>query len=285
MVTATAAPQLPATRPAADTTNSKPPGRRQVTFGPIEPRGQSVVIYGGGGTGKTTLACNAPSPVGVIDLERSLSVLRPQLPPDCDLRAVSAIETWQDLRDALNSDGWSQVKTIVLDSATRAEELCAAWVMENIPLEGGKKASRIEDYPYGKGYGFIFDTFLSLLGDLDKHLRAGRHVVLLAHDCVTECPNPSGSNYLRYEPRLQSPASGKNSIRLRLREWADHLLYLAFDVEVQKQDRAKFGKATGGGTRTLHCSELPYFMAKSRTCDVALAVTKNDPSLWSNIIR
>lgn len=283
----TAAPTRLAPKPPAQPAPPKPqaPARRQVTFGPIPPRGQSAVLYGCGGCGKTTLACNAPGPVGVLDLERSLSVLRPQLPAKADIRVASGIETWQDLRDALNADGWDQIRTIVLDSVTRAEELCAAWVLENVPLEAGKKAVRIEDYPYGKGYGYIYDTFLALLGDLDRHLRAGRNVVLVGHDCVSPCPNPAGTDFLRYEPRLQAPASGKNSIRLRVREWCDSLLFLAFDLDVHKEDRAKVGKASGGGTRTLYPTELPHFVAKSRTCDVAMPVGKNDPTIWTRIMQ
>ena len=119
-----------------------------MAFGTIEPQGHRICIYGGGGTGKTTLACSAPGPVATFDLELSMPVLRPQLPAEADIRVVAGVETWQDLRDALHADGWGDVRTLVIDSVTKAEELAVAWVLENVPVDEKRKASRIEDYPY-----------------------------------------------------------------------------------------------------------------------------------------
>jgi len=214
-------------------------------FGTIEAQGHRACLYGGGGSGKTTLACNAPGPVAVFDLELSMPVLRPQLPPDADIRVVAGIATWKALRSALHSDGWESVKTIVIDSATEAEELALAHVLATIPVDDKRKAERIEDYPYGKGYTHMYETFLTLLGDLDQHVRAGRNVILIAHDCATNVPNPSGEDWLRYEPRLQSPPSGKNSIRLRVREWADHVLFLGFDLAMSATARCGTASSTG----------------------------------------
>ena len=238
-----------------------------------------MVLYGPGGIGKTTLAAAAPGPVAFIDLDESMSVLRPQLDDDRDIRIVSGVNGWQDLRDVLIASGWDDIKTLVIDSVTKAEELAGQHVLENVPLDNGRKAQRLEDYGWGKQFGHIYDTFLALLGDLDQHVRAGRNVILIAHDCTTEVPNPAGANWLRYEPRLQSPASGKNSIRLRAREWADHVLFCGYDVDVRD------GKGTGSGTRTIYPVELPHCMAKSRVADAAMALTKGDASVWENIIR
>ena len=137
----------------------------------------------------------------------------------------------------------------------------------------------IEAYGYGKGYGYVFDTFLPLLADLDRHSRAGRNVCLIAHDCTSTVPNPAGEDWLRYEPRLQSPASGKASIRLRVREWADHVLFVGYDVAVDKD-----GKGRGAGTRTLYTSELPHCMAKSRSTQEVIPVDRDGAAVWNKII-
>lgn len=282
----TAPPKLPRSLPPAPATQaaaSQPPAKdkKTVAFGAIEPQGHRILIYGGGGTGKTTVACNAPPPVAVFDLELSMPVLRPQLPDDADIRVVSGVSTWKELRDMLTAGGWEDVRTLVIDSATKAEELALAHVLSNVLIDDKRKAERLEDYPYGKGYSYLYDEFLKILGDLDQHVRAGRNVILIAHDCTTTVPNPTGADWLRYEPRLQSPPSGKNSIRLRVREWADHVLFLGYDL-----GKVNDGKmAAGFNGRTLYPVELPHCMAKSRTCNESQVVQKNDPSIWADIIK
>lgn len=250
---------------------------KRIAFGKIaEAAGHRVLIYGPGGIGKTTLATLAPGPVAFIDLDESLPRLRSQL---TTVPHVLDVSSWLDLRTALQSDGWESVKTIVIDSVTRAEELCIAHTLATVKHEKGHNVARIEDYGYGKGYQFVFDTFLPLLGDLDRHCRAGRNVILIAHDCTTPVPNPSGEDWLRYEPRLQSPSSGKASVRLRTKEWSDHTLFLGYDVEVNKE-----GKGKGSGTRTLWTSELPHCMAKSRTSQEVIPIVPG-ADVWSQILK
>jgi len=281
MTTATVPPPKAPPRPSSGRrpAPNRPVPRAAVAFGDVRAgNGHRIVLFGPGGVGKTTLATLAPGPVAFFDLDDSLGVLAGQLPDGLDIRPVSDVGDWQGVRDALHAGGWDGIRTVVVDSVTKAEEMAAAWVLAHVPLDNGRKAERLEDYGWGKQFGHIYDTFLTLLGDLDQHVRAGRHVVLIAHDCTTEVPNPAGPNWLRWEPRLQSPSSGKNSIRLRVREWADHVLFLGYDVEVEE------GKGKGTGTRTLYPVELPHCMAKSRTCDTAMPVARHDPSVWTPII-
>jgi hypothetical protein len=255
-----------------------------VIFGPVHTNtGHRCVLYGPGGIGKTTLAAQAPGPVAFIDLDDSLPRLRPNLEAAGlmdNLRNVPA-DTWKDLMRVLQSDGWDEIKTLCIDSGTKAEELAVAHTLETV-LVDGKRVNSIEGYGFGKGYGYAFDTFLPMLAALDRHSRAGRNVVLICHDCTSTVPNPAGEDWLRYEPRLQSPATGKASIRLRVREWADHVLFLGYDVDVTKD-----GKGRGIGTRTIYPAELPHCMAKSRSCGQAMAVGSCDSGrdVWEAVIR
>lgn len=256
-----------------------PPSRR-VSFDAIEPQGHRIGLYGPGGIGKTTLAMTAPGPVGVIDLDDSLPILRPSL-GDLAIRRVAGISSWQDIRDALHSGGWDEVKTVVIDSGTKAEELAMEWTLRNVKHEKeGVAIRRIEDYGFGKGYQHLYETFLQLLGDLDQHVRVGRNVVLILHDCTANVPNPKGEDYIRWEPRLQNPSSGKASIRLRIREWLDHLLYVGYDVECSKQHN---GKAQGHGTRTIYPQEMPWCMAKSRCLAEQIELVQFDTTLWTKL--
>lgn len=267
---------LPPPPPAA-------PARMKVAFGQIATgTGHRVVLYGPGGIGKTTLTAQAPGPVGFIDLDDSLPRLRRQLEASGladQVLPVSGVESWADLRAVLQADGWDQVRTVVIDSLTKAEELAVAHTIETVPHEKGHRVSRLEDYGYGKGYTHVFESFLPLLADLDAHCRAGRHVVLVCHDCTTTVPNPAGEDWLRYEPRLQSPTSGKAAVRLRVREWADHVLFMGYDVDVSED-----GKGKGCGTRTIYPAELPHCMAKSRTSSTPFPVGFDGAAIWQEIL-
>ena len=263
-------PERPVRRPV---TKTAPAGR--VAFGRVGAGGgHRIVLYGPGGIGKTSTAAIAPGPVAFFDLDESLGVLAGQL-PDIDIRPINGVNTWQNIRDALNAPGWDEIKTIVLDSATRVEELATDWVIDMVPHEKGSKVRRIEDYGYGKGYRHVYDTFLTLLGDLDAHIRAGRNVILVAHEATEKHPNPQGEDWLRSEPRLQH--SPKNSIRERIRDWCDHLLFLGYDVDV------KDGKGRSSGSRTLWPTEQPHCMAKSRTLADPIERIKHDTILWDMI--
>jgi hypothetical protein len=257
--------------------------RKGVQFGTVATTtGHRVLLYGPGGIGKTTLAAQLPGPVAFIDLDESLPRLRGQL-DECgrmvNIMPVAGIGEWQSLRDVLQADGWDKVRSIVIDTGTKAEELAVAHTLAHV-LQDGKKATSIEGYGFGKGYGYVFDTFLPLLADLDRHARAGRNVVFVCHDCTSTVPNPTGEDWLRYEPRLQSPNSGKSSIRLRMREWADHVLFVGYDVSVDKD-----GKGSGQGTRTMYTTELPHCMAKSRTTQEVIPLGPDGAAVWERVIR
>ncbi|MBN2582926.1 MAG: ATP-binding protein [Planctomycetes bacterium] len=249
-----------------------------MTFGTVaKGHGLRIGLYGPGGIGKTSLAATAPGPVAFFDLDDSLPVLAEQL-DGLDVRPVAGVTSWQDVRSALSGEGWDGIGTIVVDTATRAEELALAYTLATVPHEKGQRVERIEDYGYGKGYTYLFETFMTLLGDLDQHVKAGRNVILVMHDCTSAVPNPMGDDWIRYEPRLSSPASGKSSIRLRVREWLDHLLFVGYDVDVNKD-----GKGKGQGTRTVYPVEMPWCMAKSRRLDMPVPLVKGDSELWNMI--
>ena len=268
------APPPPPRASAAAPNQAAPPGK--VIFGKVQVReARRIGIFGPGGVGKTTLAATAPGPVAVIDLDESLSVLTEL--HGLDLRPVP-VGDWKALLTALNAPGWEEIKTIVVDPATRTEEFAVAETILTVKHEKGNKVTCIEDYGYGKGYQHVYDTFLPLLGALDQHVRAGRNVVLVMHDCTANVPNPSGEDWIRYEPRMQSPVSGKASIRLRIREWLDDLLFMGFDVAVDKE-----GKGTGAGTRTIWPNELPHCMAKSRKLVEPIPMEKFSTVLWERL--
>lgn len=275
----------PPQRPTAPLPTTRPPAQiGKVQFGNIQKRkGHRTLLYGTGGIGKTTLACLAPGKTVFIDADESLEVLKAQLVEvGIELPVkVDSVTNWATLRAALQSDGWDGINNIVLDTVTKIEEWGVAHTLATVKTDKGRTPEGIEDYGFGKGYKYVFENFLTLLGDLERHTRAGRNVFLLAHDCTSNVPNPKGEDYLRYEPRLQHAGKGDASVRLRLKEWSDHVLFLGYDVEVNKET----GVAQGSGTRTLYASELPFCMAKSRTFSGTINIDKPGDSPWELILK
>ena len=253
-----------ASQPASnDVTN-----RFAVTSGRIDGP-QRIVVYGPGGIGKSSLAALAPNPV-FLDIERGTGEL--------DVPRVEGLDTFADVRACLQSNALDGFETVVIDTCTKAEELAIAHTLATIAHEKGHRVANLEGYGFGKGFTYVYDTFLLLLSDLDRQVRAGRHVILLAHECIADVPNPVGEDWIRYEPHLQAPKSGKASIRNRVVQWADHVMFIGYDVIT------KDGKGQGHGSRTIWPSERPDHLAKSRRIADPVAFAEGDGSIWSLVL-
>ena len=244
--------------------------------------GHRVIIYGPGGIGKTTLACQCPGNSAFIDADESLSKLKPQLEASgIKVPVLIPANDWLSLRSALQSSGYDNIQNIILDTWAPIELWSVKQTLKSIPKDGGGVAPNVEAYGFGKGWRYVFDTFLPLLGDLDAHMRAGRNVIIVSHDDTNKVPNPAGQDFVRWEPKMQHTPNA--SIRLRMKEWADHVLFFSYDIDVAGTGVDK-GKAKGVGFRTLHTAELPYFMAKSRTTSADYPITHGE-SPWSEILK
>lgn len=258
----------------------RPLGAQPVSAQPAAPRtfsivsgaqasAQRVMLYGPGGIGKSSLAALMPNPV-YLDIDSGTNQL--------DVARVGGLTTYEDVRAVLNDSMLDAYGSVVLDTATRLEALAVAHVVATVPHEKGTRVTSIEGYGYGKGYQYVYDAFQLVLHDLDARARKGQHVCIIAHACTANVPNPAGEDWMRYEPRLQAPPSGKASIRETVIEWCDHVLFVDYDVSVSQD-----GKASGAGTRTIYPYELPTHRAKSRLLADPIPYVKNDNTLWKQL--
>lgn len=247
------------------------------------PGGQIVVVYGPGGSGKTEL-CKLTKLVGLnpcfIDLENGAGFLKPEdegVIPTVD-RLSPIPQSFSDLRDALHEETlWSRFDTVIIDSLTKVQELAEAFVLGTVKAKGDRTVDSIGAYGFGDGLEHVYNKFLLILSDLDAIRRRGKHVICTAHECVSKVPNPNSEDFIRFEPRLQSPQGGKASIRHKVKEWCDHLLFVGYDVAVED------GKGKGAGTRTIYSTELPTHMAKTRLLTHPIPYTKGSPELWQKL--
>lgn len=233
-----------------------------------------VCVYGTGGIGKSELAANI-SQLGLkvlfVDADNGSAEL--------DVHRVEGIDNFHDLRGLCHSDLPNQFDVVVFDTLTKIQEWSEAWTIANIKHEKGHAVDSLEGYGFGKGIVHAYETFLTFIGDMDALVRRGKHVITVAHECTSNVPNPAGDDWIRFEPRLQSPASGKSSIRHRVKEWVDHLLYVGYDV------MTKGGKGTGSGTRAIYCQELPTFWAKSRSLSETVVYKRGSSDLWQKLLE
>jgi len=236
-----------------------------------------IVFYGEAGTGKSQLIANINN--------HGESVLFVDIDDESSYLNVSRVEpqTWDELLAVLGDDSLLDGFTAIgVESLTKAQDLATAWVLANIKNDKGNACRYIEDYGWGKGYAHVYETFLHLLSALDRIHRSGKHIICTGHECGTNVPNPAGEDFLQYQPRLQTIAGGKHSIRHRVKEWCGHLFFFHKDTSVNKE-----GKAVGTGAVTIYPFGVPTWWAKSRSPHIneQIIYPEGDTTLWKQLLQ
>lgn len=278
-----AAPAAPAapTAPAAPAQQAQGRTARQtipnaialtdITSGALA-EADAILVYGQGGIGKTTLCAWLPAPL-FLDNSRGTNKFTVSRSP-----AGSLLE----LRGKLASIAQSPpagIRSIVIDDLSTFEEQAKDHVVATRRTEKGNVVDSIEGYGWGKGWTFVYDEFAAVLADLDRIRRHGIVTAVIAHASASSVPNPTGEDFLRWEPALYGgDKKGRASVRELVKNWSDHTLFIDMDVFVQG------GRSTAGGTRTIHASPLPTCVAKSRTKPCTIPYDINDPArIWREL--
>lgn len=247
--------------------------------------GEKILIYGDSGMGKTTLASMLPGAkfIGLDDGGRK--ILHPVT--DENLEHIPGVETFDDIRAVIHQPGLLNAgETLVIDTGTIMEDLALAWTLENVKAgEKGKQytASGIENYGWGKGFRYLYDTMGLPLGDFDTLAHRGVNLALLCQMQQVEISNAGGANFLCDVPSLQK-AHGKSTpaIWAKYVERMDHVLKVGLnDISTEE------GKAASTGTRVVFVHGQVHFKAKSRTIPSEYPVVsfehKADDSIWRMI--
>lgn len=214
----------------------------------VLPKAVKAVVYGPEGIGKTTFASLAPDPL-FIDTEGSTTRLNvKRLPPPSSVSMIM-----EEIFYVRNTPGICQ--TLVLDTADWAERMCRDAVCAAHSVNG------LEDFGYGKGYSYVYESFGKILNTLNEVAEQGIHVIVTAHAAMRkfEEPNENGS-YDRWELKLIN--SPKCSVANMVKEWADMVLFANYETIVVKNEEKK-NKAQGG-RRVMYTAHHPCWDAKNR---------------------
>lgn len=208
-----------------------------------------IVLYAPHGVGKTTFGAMAPNPI-VLPFEDGIGRL--------DVPVFPQIKTYAEAVEALNTliTGEHDFQTAVLDTLDWFEPM----IWAETASRHGKKD--IEDFGYGKGFGYANDLWREYLDGLNVLRESrGMQVILLAHCDVKAYNDPSSEPYDRYTLKLHKGATAI------VQEWADAVLFANYKTYVQSTDKGfnqKVNKGIGTGERVMYTEERPSYYAKNR---------------------
>lgn len=226
-----------------------PPRTSRMTLGAVR-RGRiekptKMLVHGGPGVGKTTLAAGAPNPI-VFPAEEGTNHL--------DVARFPRPERWSDLFDAIDAlaNEPHDYRTFVIDTLDALEPMVFRAVCEAV----GKKS--ISDFPHGQGYVASIDQWRLMLARLERLIEVkNMGVILIAHSAIRTFANPEGPDYDRYQLKLNDKAAAV------LVEWSDDVLFAQYETFAVDRDGSRKAKGVSGA-RVLRTQETATYKAKNR---------------------
>ena len=236
--------------------------KRQVVRKP-----EKLVVEGETGAGKTTFACSSHTkkePAFVFNVddggENVFHKTGINLIHDCvptgDVKENA--EKWDKVMATLRelAGEKSGIKRIIIDSVDKLELLAQARVCVD------HKQPHVESLGYGKGYAYSRGEFQKLLSGLN-YLRDTQDIqpILVCHTQVRTINKPTMEPYDSYILKLHKYLCAD------VMEWADVILFVAFETIVKKIDSGfnrKDSRAIQSGKRFLYTSGSMGVDAKKR---------------------
>lgn len=226
-----------------------------------------TVVYGDGGTGKTTAAADIDG-VMYFDLNNGsemLDVRRYSFRPNDPLRG-HVPNSYEELMGGIGAvyKNPTGISAVVIDLWTDVERLAVGHIIQRDNPADGRvvKGDSLERYGYGAGKQALFDQCREILGKFDKLTTRGVGVVIIAHSVVVKKNNPGGSDYDHHV--IQALDTKEVSMSRYLFGWADEVAFIHFDDKTGKVGKRGPEKGITGTNRVLEFDHSAAWDAKAR---------------------
>lgn len=229
--------------------------------------GLGLVLYGGEGVGKTSLAlqfamlgkllCLSIKETGFDDL-----VTQGVVPKGC--RNID-VNSWEELNEAVKREEYD---VLVIDSTSGMQNILFDYVCRT--QYQGKWDGKEGFSSYYKGQRVDSPPVLSKFMDAMSHLRQkGKHIIIIGHMVTTTEPNSMGADYLSHV--IDMDQGDKGGVRSIITKWAQAVLFMNIDVNINRAvetDRITKlimeGKARDEDVRLMYTTKAPGHSAKNR---------------------
>lgn len=219
--------------------------------------GHRFIVHGLPGVGKTHLAASTGKSI-FVPAEMGLRNLPSPVPYTDQPATFDELTT--AIREAAEYAAQTGLRHVVVDSLTAVERLVYVAAQQST----GKAFADAIDY--GKLWRAAMPYWGRLLDQLDRVRLAGLHVWLLAHSAEEVAADlDTGKTWRRATLSLNGPREAVQGTVQQLVAWADHVLYLVQDLQVQQSK---------GSIATARVMSRELW-----TCDVGGAVAKNRAGL------
>lgn len=214
-------------------------------------RGLGLVIFGEPGIGKTSIAARFPGPVQFFSInETGLADLQDvdDVPPGVsNIDIHTPAELMKETRNC-------KAKTLVFDGCSGIQQIYFEKACDDCYDGDWGKFSSFSNGPRVAVPPMVVDFEVLLT----QKRNAGHHIVLLGHMKSETKPNSMGADTLIHTLDMDKGLSGIFT------KWAQAVLFMALDIEVQKSRALGTAKAKDNTIRVMYTSTAPGHIAKNR---------------------
>lgn len=203
-----------------------------------------ILIHGIEGVGKTSFACQAPSPI-MLNLERGI--------PDRYIESMPQFQadTYQDCIDLLGSLYKQEhpYKTLIIDSLDVLEVILTAQAQKTI---GSNELTK----NYGAGYSERSNMWSNIILGLNALNDKGMIILCIAHSVVTKVMDPLLPEYDKQTLRLYKTETS------RFVDWSDITGYALIKTYTSNEGKRNLAQTAGEHVIMTHTN--PAYTAKTR---------------------